>query len=87
MKQKLTVLILMVTLPILFFMAWFMSERSFTLSMEREKQRTQMTESIVFREVQKTMIKAEYTSNANITVPEIDIPLYTVSWLSRIVLQ
>lgn len=62
MKQKLTVLILMVTLPILFFMAWFMSERSFTLSMEREKQRTQMTESIVFREVQKTMIKAEYTN-------------------------
>ena len=41
-------------------MAWFISERSFSLSMEREKQRVQMTESIVSRVIQKTMMQAEY---------------------------
>ena len=60
MKKKLTILILVITVPVLFFMAWFISERSFSLSMEREKQRVQMTESIVFREIQKTMMQAEY---------------------------
>ena len=44
MKKKLTILILVITVPVLFFMAWFISERSFSLSMEREKQRVQMTE-------------------------------------------
>ena len=62
MRKKLTVLILMVTVPIMFFMAWYMSERSFSLSLDREKQRTQMTESIVFREIQKTMINTNYTN-------------------------
>ena len=60
MKRKLTILILVITVPVLFFMAWFISERSFSLSMEREKQRVQMTESIVFRVIQKTMMQAEY---------------------------
>ena len=60
MKKKLTILILVITVPVLFFMAWFISERSFSLSMEREKQRVQMTESIVFRVIQKTMMQAEY---------------------------
>ena len=62
MRKKLTVLILMVTVPIMFFMAWYMSERSFSLSLDREKQRTQMTESIVFREIQKTMLNTNYTN-------------------------
>ena len=62
MKKKLTILILVITVPVLFFMAWFISERSFSLSMEREKQRVQMTESIVFREIQKTMMQSEYTN-------------------------
>ena len=60
MKKKLTILILVITVPVLFFMAWFISERSFSLSMEREKQRVQMTESIVSRVIQKTMMQAEY---------------------------
>ena len=60
MKKKLTILILVITVPVLFFMAWFISERSFSLSMEREKQRVQMTETIVFREIQKTMMQTEY---------------------------
>ena len=62
MKKKLTILILVITVPVLFFMAWFISERSFSLSMEREKQRVQMTESIVSREIQKTMMQSEYTN-------------------------
>ncbi len=61
MKRKLTIMILCVTIPILFFMAWFMSERSFVLSMEREKQRTQMTETIILREVQTVMMNVEYS--------------------------
>lgn len=60
MKRKLTILILVITVPVLFFMAWFISDRSFSLSMEREKQRVQMTETIVFREIQKTMMQTEY---------------------------
>lgn len=60
MKKKLTILILVITVPVLFFMAWFISERSFSLSIEREKQRVQMTESIVSRVIQKTMMQAEY---------------------------
>ena len=60
MKKKLTILIPVITVPVLFFMAWFISERSFSLSMEREKQRVQMTESIVSRVIQKTMMQAEY---------------------------
>ena len=63
MKKKLTILILVITVPVLFFMAWFISERSFSLSMEREKQRVQMTESIVFREIQKTMMQSEYAAH------------------------
>lgn len=64
MKRKLMVLILIATVPILFFMAWFMSERSISLSLEREKYRTQMTENIIFREVRKTMTEAEYINAA-----------------------
>ena len=64
MSRKLTVLILAVTVPILFFLAWFMSSRSFTLSLEQEKERTRMTESIVFREVQDRMKNLEYAKAA-----------------------
>ena len=39
MSKKLSALILVVTLPILFFLAWFMSSRSFAISLEQEKQR------------------------------------------------
>ena len=40
MSRKLSALILVITLPVLFILAWFMSSRSFTLSLEQEKQRT-----------------------------------------------
>ena len=61
MSKKLSALILFVTLPILFFLSWFMSDRSFALSLEQEKQRTQMTESVVFREIQGKMKTLEYS--------------------------
>lgn len=61
MSRKLSAIILAVTLPILFFLAWFMSSRSFALSLEQEKQRTQMTESVIFREVQDKMKHLEYS--------------------------
>ena len=64
MRKKLSVLILLVTVPIFFFMAWFMSSRAFNLSLEQEKQRTQMTESIVFREIQGNMKNLAYTEAA-----------------------
>ena len=64
MRKKLTALILIATVPILFCMAWFMSNRSFSLSMDREKQRIQMTETIVFREIQNTMGSADFSTAA-----------------------
>ena len=65
MRKKLTALILVATVPILFCMAWFMSNRSFSLSMEREKQRIQMTETIVFREVRDIMGSVSFTTAAS----------------------
>ena len=61
MSRKLSALILVITLPVLFILAWFMSSRSFTLSLEQEKQRTQMTESVIFREVQDKMKHLDYS--------------------------
>ena len=60
MKKKLTALILAVTLPILFSLSWFMANRTFTLSLEQEKQRTRMTESIVFRDVRERMKNLDF---------------------------
>ena len=55
MQKRLIALILLVTVPLLFGIAWFMSERSFTLSLKREKTRIQATQGVVFRDVQQTM--------------------------------
>ena len=65
MKKRMSVLILLVTVPIFFGLAWFMSSRSFTLTMEREKQRTQMTETLIFREVQRDMSNLSFSSAAS----------------------
>ena len=61
MSKKLSALILVVTLPILFSLAWIMSNQSFSLLLDQEKNRTQMTESIVFREVQSKMKNLDYS--------------------------
>ncbi len=55
MRKRLIVWLLLVTVPLLFGVAWFMSERSFSLSLEREKSRIQTTQGVVFRDVQETM--------------------------------
>ena len=60
MRKRLIALILLVTVPLLFGIAWFMSERSFTLSLEREKTRIQATQGVVFRDVQQTMQSLTY---------------------------
>ena len=60
MRKRLIALILLVTVPLLFGIAWFMSERSFTLSLEREKKRIQATQGVVFRDVQQTMQSLTY---------------------------
>ena len=60
MRKKLIAVILLVTVPLLFVVAWFMSERSFSLSLEREKPRIQATQSVVFRDIQETMQSLTY---------------------------
>ena len=62
MRKKLSVLILIVTVPIFFFMAWFMSSHGFQLFLQQEKERIQLTESIVFREVQDQLKSLDYSS-------------------------
>ena len=60
MRKRLIALILLVTVPLLFGIAWFMSERSFSLSLEHEKERIQATQGVVFRDVQQTMQNLTY---------------------------
>ena len=60
MRKRLIALILLVTIPLLFGVAWFMSERSFSLSLEREKTRIQATQGVIFRDVQQTMQSLTY---------------------------
>ncbi len=60
MRKKLSVLILTVTVPIFFFMAWFMSSHGFSLFLRQEKERIQLTESIVFREVRDKIGSLSY---------------------------
>ena len=62
MRKKLSLLILAVTVPIFFFMAWFMSSHGFSLFLRQEKERIQLTESIVFREVQDKMKSLAYST-------------------------
>ena len=60
MQKRLIALILLVSVPLLFGVAWFMSERSFSLSMEQEKSRIQATQGVVFRDVHETMESLTY---------------------------
>ncbi|MBQ8136324.1 MAG: HAMP domain-containing histidine kinase [Clostridia bacterium] len=64
MRKKMTVLILAASVPILIWTAFFMSGQSFALSLEREKQRTQMTETIIFREIRDQMAGLSFAQAA-----------------------
>ncbi|MBR3016217.1 MAG: HAMP domain-containing histidine kinase [Clostridia bacterium] len=61
MKRRLFLLILLTAVPVLFALAWHMSEQSFQLSLNQEKQRAQMTESIIFQEARQRMAKMNYS--------------------------
>ena len=60
MRKRLIALILLATVPLLFGVAWLMSEHSFSLSLEHEKTRIQATQGIVFRDLQETMQSLTY---------------------------
>ena len=64
MKKRLFLLMLVSAVPVLFFLAWYMSQRAFSLSLAQEKQRTQAMESIVFQEVQRTTAGFSYAQAA-----------------------
>ena len=61
MKRRLFLLILLTAVPVLFALAWHMSGQSFRLSLNQEKQRAQMTESIIFQEARQRMAKMNYS--------------------------
>ena len=61
MKQRLFLLILMTAVPVLFALAWYISEQSFQLSLNQEKRQAQMTESIILQEARQRMGKQNYS--------------------------
>ncbi len=61
MRKRLFRLILLTAVPVLFALAWYMSDQSFQLSLAQEKQRAQLTESIIFQEVRGSMAKMTYS--------------------------
>lgn len=64
MRKKLTALILLMTVPIVLSLSFFLSQRSFSLLLENEKQRTQMTQSMVLREIQGVMPLSSFSQAA-----------------------
>ena len=65
MKKKLFLLMLAVAVPIIAAAVWYTSGKSFSVALDREKQRTQWTESVVFRSVQPVMNGLNYTETAD----------------------
>ncbi|MBR5109474.1 MAG: HAMP domain-containing histidine kinase [Clostridia bacterium] len=61
MRKRLFLLILLTTVPVLFALAWYMGEQSFQLSLSQEKQRAQMTESIIFQEIRQRIGNMTYS--------------------------
>ncbi len=62
MKKRLTLLMIVVFVPVLLGIAYAMSEKSFALSMEREQQRAQMTESFIAADVKKALEGLNYSA-------------------------
>ncbi len=62
MKRRLTLLMIAVFVPVLLSVAYAMSEKSFSLSMEREQQRAQMTESFIAADVKKALDGLNYSA-------------------------
>ena len=62
MRKRLFWMILCISVPIFFLMAWYMSEQSFQQSLQKEKERTQLTEAFIFGDVQSTTSPLPYAS-------------------------
>ncbi len=65
MRGRLFRWILLIAVPVLFALAWYMSEQSFQLSMTLEKQRTQLTQSVIFQDVRQSATHLSYTQAAD----------------------
>lgn len=62
MRKKLTLWMMAVFVPLLLVVAFALTEWSFSLTMEREQNRVQMTESLIARQVQQTIDDLDYTA-------------------------
>lgn len=60
MKRRLSLWMILLFTPLVLLLAWFMSQRSFSLAMEREQQRALMTETMIAPQVKKTIMPLEY---------------------------
>ena len=65
MRGRLFRWILLIAVPMLFALAWYMSEQSFQLSLTLEKQRTQLTQSVIFQDVRQSTANLNYSQAAD----------------------
>lgn len=62
MRKRLTLWMIAVFVPLLLLLAFALTEWSFSLSMQREQARAQMTEGLIARQVQQTIAELDYTA-------------------------
>ena len=60
MKRRLMIWMVLVFLPLLMLLAWFMSQRSFDLAMQREQERTQTMEAMIAGQVKDAIKPLNY---------------------------
>lgn len=60
MKRRLMIWMVLVFLPLLMLLAWFMSQRSFDLAMQREQERAQMMEAMIAAQVKDAIKPLNY---------------------------
>ena len=65
MRGRLFRWILLIAVPVLFALAWYISEQSFQLSLTLEKQRTQLTQSVIFQDVRQSAAHLSYSQAAD----------------------
>lgn len=62
MKKRLMLWMVAVFVPLLLLLAFALTEQSFSLSMEREQTRAQMTEGLIAKQVKQTIAELDYTA-------------------------
>jgi len=60
MRRRLMIWMVLVFLPLLMLLAWFMSQRSFDLAMQREQERAQMMEAMIAGQVKDAIKPLNY---------------------------